>query len=205
MPGQRTPHRPQEQADVTRPAAVTRAMTSAINGMRAADGELAKLLALRTAAQKIAPFGDIAALDHLSAVAIDIYDLDVDAVQHAIAEGVSLSEKPATNGAKPPAPFTYVDIARATIPPREWAVADVIPARAVTLFSGNGAIGKSLLALQLCAATVLGGDWVTMLPGKGPAIFFTAEDDDDELCRRLERIAAHYASPAPICAMPAYG
>jgi RecA-family ATPase len=182
-------------------------MTAAINAMRTADGDLAKLLALRAGAQAIAPYADVEALGHLSDYAIDVLDLGTDAVQGAIAEGMRLSEAGPREGqrngnghaAKAPEPktppFAYVDLATDPIPARAWAVApDRIPAGAVTLFSGHGAIGKSLLVLQLCAATVLGRDWVTMLPEHGPALYFSAEEDGDEICRRLERIAAHYGT-----------
>jgi RecA-family ATPase len=60
------------------------------------------------------------------------------------------------------------------------------------LFSGEGAVGKTLLALQLAAAHALGRDWIGMLPEPGPAIYFGAEDDVDELRRRVADIAAHY-------------
>jgi RecA-family ATPase len=67
-----------------------------------------------------------------------------------------------------------------------------MPRRNVTLVSGNGAIGKSTLLLQLSASTVLGRDWIGTLPTPGPVIYLSCEDDDDEVCRRLEAIAAHY-------------
>jgi len=35
------------------------------------------------------------------------------------------------------------------VPERQWAVAEWIPSRQVTLLSGDGGIGKSLLAMQL--------------------------------------------------------
>src|SRR5215217_5945258 len=41
-------------------------------------------------------------------------------------------------------------------PARQWAVPDLIPAKNVAVLSGHGATGKTTLALQLCAATVLG-------------------------------------------------
>src|SRR5262245_31204717 len=88
--------------------------------------------------------------------------------------------------------LAYVDLGRDPIPPREWAVRDRIPARNVTLLSGEGAIGKSILLLQLSAAHVLGRDWIGTLPDLGPVIYLSCEDDDDEVCRRLEPIAAHY-------------
>jgi RecA-family ATPase len=174
-------------------------MTAAYLAMSQADGELNKLMALRNGVAKIAPFGDSAAIDHLSDLAIDVHEISADAVQAAIADGIRASEtKGNGNGqaheakAPTPPPFTYVNIAIDPIPVRAWEVLDRIPAAAVTLFSGHGAIGKSLLILQLCAATVLGKDWVTMLPECGPALYFSAEEDDAEICRRLEKIAEHY-------------
>ena len=77
-------------------------------------------------------------------------------------------------------------------PPRLWSVRDRIPLRQPALFSGEGAIGKTLLALQLSVAHVLGRDWLGMLPELGPAIYFGAEDDADEIHRRVGDIAAHY-------------
>jgi RecA-family ATPase len=92
-------------------------------------------------------------------------------------------------------PLTFIDMTKwddEPPPPRQWSVRDRIPLRQPTLFSGEGAIGKTLLALQLASAHVLGRDWIGMLPEPGPAIYFGAEDDADELHRRLADIAAHY-------------
>jgi RecA-family ATPase len=41
---------------------------------------------------------------------------------------------------------------------------------------------------------VLAKDWLGSLPEPGPAIYVGAEDDGDELWRRLEDIAAHYGA-----------
>jgi RecA-family ATPase len=92
-------------------------------------------------------------------------------------------------------PLPFLDMTTwdaAPAPPRLWAVRDRIPLRQPALFSGEGAIGKTLLALQLCAAHVLGRDWLGMLPEPGPAIYFGAEDDADEIHRRVADIAEHY-------------
>jgi RecA-family ATPase len=77
-------------------------------------------------------------------------------------------------------------------PPRLWSVRERIPLRQPTLFSGEGAIGKTLLALQLLVAHALGRDWIGMMPELGPAIYFGCEDDADEIHRRVADIAAHY-------------
>jgi RecA-family ATPase len=79
-------------------------------------------------------------------------------------------------------------------PARPWAVIDRIPINQPTLFSGEGAAGKTLVELQLCCAHVLARDWLGGMPQPGPAIYYGAEDDGDELHRRLALIAEHYGA-----------
>jgi RecA-family ATPase len=93
-----------------------------------------------------------------------------------------------------PKPFIEVDITKEPIPMREWLVHDRIPANNVTLLSGEGGIGKSLPLLQLSAAHVLGRDWIGYMPERGPVLYFSCEEDADEICRRLETIATHYGT-----------
>ena len=76
--------------------------------------------------------------------------------------------------------------------PRQWIVQERIPARNVTLLTGQGGVGKTLLMQQLAAATVLACDWIGVVPEPGPVLFITAEDDEDELHFRYHRIAQHY-------------
>jgi RecA-family ATPase len=80
------------------------------------------------------------------------------------------------------------------IPQRQWAVHDRIPLRQPTLLSGEGAAGKTLLLLQQSVAHVLGRDWLGTMPEPGPAIYVGAEDEADELHRRIADIARHYNS-----------
>jgi RecA-family ATPase len=92
-------------------------------------------------------------------------------------------------------PLPYIDISTwddVRPPVRGWAVYDRIPLRQPTLLSGHGATGKSMLMLQLLAATSLSRDWIGLLPEPGPTIYLGAEDDTDELHRRLEHITKHY-------------
>jgi RecA-family ATPase len=92
-------------------------------------------------------------------------------------------------------PLAFIDMSQwdsEPPPPRLWSVRERIPLRQPTLFSGEGAIGKTLLSLQLLAAHALGRDWIGMLPELGPAIYFGCEDDADEIRRRVADIAAHY-------------
>ncbi|WOH70649.1 AAA family ATPase [Bradyrhizobium sp. NDS-1] len=78
------------------------------------------------------------------------------------------------------------------VPPRQWAVRDRVPAHQVTLFSGEGGSGKSIVELQLACAHVLGRDWFGSLPEPGPVIYQGCEDTRDELHRRVASICEHY-------------
>lgn len=75
------------------------------------------------------------------------------------------------------------------VPPRAWHVEGLIPASTVTLFSGDGGVGKSLAAKQLAVSTVLERPWFGRACAGGRALFLSAEDDRDELHRRLVDIA----------------
>jgi RecA-family ATPase len=95
------------------------------------------------------------------------------------------------------APFQWADASTwdtEPCPPREWAVTDRLPLRQVTLFSGEGAIGKSIVELMLCVAHVTGRDWLKSLPEPGGAFYFGCEDDEAELRLRLTSILAHYGT-----------
>lgn len=82
-------------------------------------------------------------------------------------------------------------------PQRQWGVHDQFPLKNVALLSGEGAAGKTLLMLQLGVAHVLGRDWLGTLPRRGPFLYFGAEDDDDEIYRRLSDILRHYGVDFP--------
>jgi RecA-family ATPase len=79
-------------------------------------------------------------------------------------------------------------------PEREWTVRDRIPARQVTLLSGEGAVGKSIVELNLCVAHPLAKDWLGTMPEPGGAFYIGAEDDEKELHIRLSPILAHYGA-----------
>ena len=78
------------------------------------------------------------------------------------------------------------------VPQQEWAVYERIPTSHTTLFSGEGAAGKSLIQLQLSVATVIGSDWLGVVPKQGPALFVDAEDDVNIIHKRLWDITRHY-------------
>ncbi|KYK44784.1 hypothetical protein A1D31_35770 [Bradyrhizobium liaoningense] len=70
------------------------------------------------------------------------------------------------------------------IPERQWYLEGLIPNRQVTLLSGDGGTGKSLLAYQLGLAGVLGVESIGFRPAAGRVVYFAAEDDEGELRRR---------------------
>lgn len=74
------------------------------------------------------------------------------------------------------------------VPPRRWLVPGLVREKAVTLFSGDGGTGKSLLALQLAVAVAAQTAWIGKTVRNGRVIFLSAEDDDDELHRRTDDI-----------------
>ena len=76
------------------------------------------------------------------------------------------------------------------VPLRRWFVPGIIPSGVVTLFGGDGGVGKSTLIQQLAVCAVGGRDWLGLTPEAGPVIFLTAEDDIDELHRRLVAMAS---------------
>jgi RecA-family ATPase len=81
------------------------------------------------------------------------------------------------------------------VPEREWLVPDLIPMKQVTLLYGDGATGKSLLALLLSSCAVTGIQWFGRPVKQGCVEFISAEDDGDELHRRLNDIARETGQP----------
>jgi len=78
------------------------------------------------------------------------------------------------------------------IPERQWLVPDMIPMHNVTMLSGDGGVGKSIVALQLMVACALGRRWLGKQTRPCKTFGLFCEDDEDELHRRLADIARHY-------------
>lgn len=77
------------------------------------------------------------------------------------------------------------------IPPREWLVDGWVPMRQVTMLSGDGGVGKTLLAQQLLTAAATGTNWLGMPARHVRALGVFCEDDDTELARRQKAINDH--------------
>lgn len=74
------------------------------------------------------------------------------------------------------------------VPEREWFVEGLIPCRTVTNLTGDGGSGKTEIVLQLIASSSLGIPWFGKTVMVGPCIYYGAEDEADELHRRLATI-----------------
>jgi RecA-family ATPase len=73
-------------------------------------------------------------------------------------------------------------------PCRRFLVPDLIPDRNVTIMSGDGGTGKSLLAMQLGVAVAAGVKWLGLDVAHGGVLYLSAEDDEDETHIRLKDI-----------------
>jgi RecA-family ATPase len=87
--------------------------------------------------------------------------------------------------------FVNAALLAARAPPdRHFLAPGLIPGRNVTLLSGNGGDGKSLLALMLAVAVVGETTWLGVSVASGSAVYVSAEDELDEVHRRLVSICA---------------
>jgi RecA-family ATPase len=84
--------------------------------------------------------------------------------------------------------YSLAELNEKAVPDREWLVPDLVPLRTVTLLGGDGGTGKSLCALQLAIGVATGCGWLGKPVRRGGVIFISAEDDDDELHRRVDDI-----------------
>lgn len=73
-------------------------------------------------------------------------------------------------------------------PPVDWVWDMYVPARETTLLYADGGIGKTMLAMQLGACIVAGEPFMGRDTSKGPVLFISCEDDQQDIHRRLELI-----------------
>jgi len=85
------------------------------------------------------------------------------------------------------------------VPERRWLVPHLIPRGSVTLLSGDGGVGKSLIAMQLMTAGAIDPreagakeKWLGVEVEPFASLGFFCEDDREELIRRQDAINAHY-------------
>jgi AAA domain-containing protein len=97
-------------------------------------------------------------------------------------------ETPSVTPAKPLRVISAASFAGKTAPEREELVHGLIPAKIIGGLYGDGAVGKSLLAMMLGTAVASGTMWLNRFVQKGPVVYVCCEDDEDEVHRRLENI-----------------
>jgi RecA-family ATPase len=107
------------------------------------------------------------------------------------------TEVPPSDKQKPLEPFPFILAASFDgqhVPQRRWLVHNRIPMRNVTLLSGDGAVGKTTIALQLAVAIATEQlDWLqNVIDERGPVMFFTAEEEMPEVHFRLAQIVDYY-------------
>jgi AAA domain len=103
--------------------------------------------------------------------------------------------KPTPGPGSPPLPFINIAAWQHTPAPEcEWVVRDRVPLKNVTLISGDGGVGKTILALHLAVAVALERDWLNTLPEPGLVLVICCEDDEHELHRRFDRVVEHLGS-----------
>jgi RecA-family ATPase len=189
---------------------ISRALDVASAALRTASEGVRKLQIISDAAMALEPFGDEAseAVDHLSDLATEIHDVRPDDVQIALSNGFRRAIEARAKTGKPqqeegpPQPletFSAAEFQGREPEPRRWLVKDRIPMMAVTLLAGDGATGKTTIAMQLCvcvAGSISG--WLNgFIDEYGPALFYSAEEDKIEVHRRLHAIVKHYGIDYP--------
>ena len=106
----------------------------------------------------------------------------------------TINDNDSCNGGAPAPTAELPTISAATFagvapPERRWIVKDMIPDRSVAIVAGDGGGGKTTLMLQLAAAIAGARPWLGYNPDAGRVLVVTAEDDEDELHRRVAAIA----------------
>lgn len=99
------------------------------------------------------------------------------------------ARQPRPNGLDIISPAAWHGVA---VPERRWLVDGMIPIGGVTLLTGDGGVGKSLVAMQLLIAATIGRPWLGVATTACPGVGVFCEDDADELHRRSAAILDHY-------------
>lgn len=81
------------------------------------------------------------------------------------------------------------------VPLRHWFLQNICARGDVTLFNGDGGVGKSLLCQQLQTALALGMPWLGLKPPNAGirSLALYCEDNEDELHRRQAGINRYYS------------
>ena len=93
------------------------------------------------------------------------------------------------------ATLDWAALAKVKPAPKAFVIPGFAPAGEVTLFTGAGSAGKSLLAQQLATALAAGVQTLRLDLGQAPAIYLTCEDDEGQLHWRQAHICEALGVP----------
>lgn len=77
-------------------------------------------------------------------------------------------------------------------PAQEWLFEDCLPKYCLGVFAGPPAGSKGMLTLEMGVSLALGCEWFKTKAAQGKMLYLTAEDQRDEIHRRLYKIAARH-------------
>jgi RecA-family ATPase len=118
------------------------------------------------------------------------YPASADGERDLVAEAAAIVKAAQDVQAAPLALITPPQWRGIAIPPMRWLATNRIPAGDVTILSGDGGGGKTTAALQLAVSVSYDlQDWLGTTCETGPVIFFSAEEPENEMRRRLDRVA----------------
>lgn len=114
-------------------------------------------------------------MEHIAKASMDWADIDPDEASENIAAAAIET-------------LDWETLAKVKPSPKAFVIPMLAPAGEVTLFTGPGSAGKSLLAQQLTTALAAGVQTLRLDMGKAPAIYLTCEDDEGQLHWRQSHI-----------------
>jgi RecA-family ATPase len=109
-----------------------------------------------------------------------------------MSEYVPHAEEKARRKAQALGAFEITELHGQEVPERRWLVPNLVPRGAVTMLSGDGGVGKSLLGMQLMTAGALGGKWIGIDVPRFTSLGYFCEDDRSELHRRQQAINRYF-------------
>jgi RecA-family ATPase len=81
----------------------------------------------------------------------------------------------------------FLDILTNPQPPTEFFVDQIMPESVVTLLGAHGGVGKTTLSLYLAICIAAGKPFLGLKTKQAKTLFYSAEDDSDQLRRQMER------------------
>lgn len=102
----------------------------------------------------------------------------------------TLADKALAGGLLPMPTLDLAALAQTRAKPKAFAIERIAPLAEVTMFTGPGAAGKSLLGQQLATASAAALSCLGLGIQSGPAIYLTCEDDAEQLHWRQEHLCA---------------